>query len=133
MPILHTSTTNMRSFEFIQNYTLVAGLSGAFSGRFLAPDIGSINPLGFPDVFGRAIFNFGNNAAGALEISMDSAGGSVPQTFWNICKWQSVDGNWDGRTLRREDFGFTSNASATWTLAGQPSFLNGVTYFMDWT
>jgi len=135
MPILHTSTTNMRSFEFILTHTMVAGLNTPAATTGLDTDlgIGSINPLGFPDTFGRAIFDFKNDAAGALVIAIDSAGGSVPSTFWDICKFTSTDGNWDGRTLRREDFGFTTNARAEWTLAGQPSFVNGITYFLDWT
>ena len=123
----------MRSFEFILTHTVVAGLNtpASATGYNIDPAIGSINPLGFPDVFGTAVSRVFNNAAGALDIQMLAA---LNAGFWQVLKFQSTDGNWDGRTLRSEDFTFTQPGGfATWTLAAQPNFVNGITYLLDWT
>ena len=133
MPILHTSTTNRRSFEHVLTHTMVAGLNtpAQTTGLDGQLGIGSINPLAFPDTFGTAIFQFKNDAVSALVIQLLAV---HPSNFWTVCQFLSSDGNWDRRTLRSEDFSFTTPGGfSTWTLAGQPSFVNGITYFLDWT
>ncbi len=135
MSLIHFQGTNVfEEFRFDNlTHTVVGGVSGANSGYNIDPAIGSIDPLGFPDVFGTAVSQFFNNPSSQFQIQMLAA---LNAGFWTVCKIESVDPNWNRKTFNSVDFAFTQPGGfATWILAAptQPAFLNGVTYRLDWT
>ena len=117
---------------------------GVFSGLATAGEAYSRNYVDRPGQFVVKVVSLksavsekpGNEGnpylAGTFEIKLDPSG--LLATKWLRLNFESTDGNWDGVQLLAANATFNPNVGgfSSWTFAGQPAFINGTAYKLDW-
>ena len=130
VPISLGDLLGSENFTFIKTHDLTAGVSGGNTGMDVNGGYGSLNPTSFKGGQ-NAVLRFAV-LSGTFVIHLDPSG--LLQTKWRRLNFESTDGNWNGVQFLQENATFDPNVGgrSQWSFAGQPPFINGVAYQLDW-